>query len=710
MLLKPETGSNSKKKYMICTQAPKEKTNTLRALVNEQKSIPIEDAEDYGAYHRSFLIISNFLASKSRLSNREISHYFLQGLEQSFRYKVEAQLKAEYPKRHPEDSYTLQEIKSAALFYLSCFPEIQQKAPPISSISNKNEDLHQSHKKHKLIIEAVVEAITKNRPKMELQQKRGLQRNTGRKEDNRIKRMNEQQDIRSKKESEVSDLKKSDSNTISEPYRYITPIDNSTSAHQSSVITPIASRVRETVQPKILAIKSQDLLHDSKPSQVTRENVLVLENSIQQPTKDYSTGHLQPSEAPQKDDHTPAGKIPDSPSEADSRLVTPDRTTTISVTFRVPENEDIKPKPIGQENILVFTNSIQDAREDNDTLQFSHAPQAVKHSAEVLPIEAASPLVTAAQPTTKSPVVAEFPCTPDLLSTPEIPRRAIPRTMIYQEWKYLSSDKEARFLWPEKDNPATRLIGERFDSQSASSMKDKKLLYKFLNPKNVSMNGNKSNTREFSVALANLSRLDKITRGRLYLEMHLRTQNGCAICLRSIIVESTLTIKQCAQTLISKKPDQSISRSSQKNLVYQVQDLMNPRVQPLSSRPIKVARRHPNPTIIPENFRNRKTLQPKISCIEIMDLLQDSSLDPISQENILLINDIQVQYTNDYDTSLFPLTRTQELHTPSAIMPHLPSTAASPPSSLISTSTAEFVHLPNVPWNSEMPQEGTTSD
>ena len=115
-------GSKRENKYSIAN---------LQTLINKQLSITIRDAEDYGAYRRSFSTFSCYLGNKSRLSNREISTYFLQGLEPSFRNHVQDQLKAENPKRHPGDPYTLDEITSAALFYLSC------NHSEIQTISNK---------------------------------------------------------------------------------------------------------------------------------------------------------------------------------------------------------------------------------------------------------------------------------------------------------------------------------------------------------------------------------------------------------------------------------------------------------------------------------------------------------------------------------------------------------------------------------------------
>ena len=54
--------------------------------------------------------------------DREISAYFLQGMDYTFRNKVQDQLRAENPTHHSDNPYTLTEISKVALFVLSCNP------------------------------------------------------------------------------------------------------------------------------------------------------------------------------------------------------------------------------------------------------------------------------------------------------------------------------------------------------------------------------------------------------------------------------------------------------------------------------------------------------------------------------------------------------------------------------------------------------------
>ncbi|KAF8817594.1 hypothetical protein BYT27DRAFT_7063144, partial [Phlegmacium glaucopus] len=102
-------GSTGERKYSVAS---------LKTLVEDQALRSIWNAEELGAYQRSFLMIAAFLKNKSRLTDREISGYFMQGMDPSFRAEVQSQLRAENPRHHTDDPYTLAEIFSAALFVL----------------------------------------------------------------------------------------------------------------------------------------------------------------------------------------------------------------------------------------------------------------------------------------------------------------------------------------------------------------------------------------------------------------------------------------------------------------------------------------------------------------------------------------------------------------------------------------------------------------
>ena len=104
-------GSNGERKYSI---------TSLKTLVEKQAANAIRDAEDFGVYRHPFMMITAFLKSKQCLTDREISTYFMEGLDSKFRAKIKGQLKAEEPKHHIDNPFTLSQISAAALLVLSC--------------------------------------------------------------------------------------------------------------------------------------------------------------------------------------------------------------------------------------------------------------------------------------------------------------------------------------------------------------------------------------------------------------------------------------------------------------------------------------------------------------------------------------------------------------------------------------------------------------
>ena len=122
--------------------------------------VNIKDSDDFGTYRRTFLTVATCLKKKSRLTDREISIYFLQGLAPAFQEKVQAQLKAENPKHHSDDPYSLSEISTAALFVLSCdhagFP--QRESTP-AAIKKETFDMSKGYEN--LNISAIAEEVAK---------------------------------------------------------------------------------------------------------------------------------------------------------------------------------------------------------------------------------------------------------------------------------------------------------------------------------------------------------------------------------------------------------------------------------------------------------------------------------------------------------------------------------------------------------------------
>ncbi|KAF8810009.1 hypothetical protein BYT27DRAFT_7092636, partial [Phlegmacium glaucopus] len=147
-------GSTGERKYSVAN---------LTALVEDQALRNIRNAEDLGAYRRSFLTIATFLKSKSRLTDREISGYFVQGMDPSFRAEVQSQLRAENPRHHSDDPYTLAEISSAALFVLTCnYTDFPRKEITTATIPIKKETYDMSQGFGSLNIGAIASEIMKH--------------------------------------------------------------------------------------------------------------------------------------------------------------------------------------------------------------------------------------------------------------------------------------------------------------------------------------------------------------------------------------------------------------------------------------------------------------------------------------------------------------------------------------------------------------------
>ena len=155
--------SSGERKYSIAN---------LQTLIDRHAKINIEDADDFGTYRRAFLTIATYLKKKSRLTDREISIYFLHGLDPSFRNKIQVQLKAENPTHHTDDPYTLAEISTAALFILSCnHTEFSHKEETTTSIKKETFDVSQGY--GNLNINTLIEEVAKRIGTLEKQQVTG---------------------------------------------------------------------------------------------------------------------------------------------------------------------------------------------------------------------------------------------------------------------------------------------------------------------------------------------------------------------------------------------------------------------------------------------------------------------------------------------------------------------------------------------------------
>jgi hypothetical protein len=145
------SGSTGERKYLIAN---------LQTLIEKQVLANIEDSDDFGTYRRTFLTVATYLKKKVCLTDREIIIYFLQGLALAFGEKVQTQLKAENPKHHSDDPYTLSEISTAALFVLSC-DHAGYIHKEISQSPVKKETFDMSKGYENLNINAIAEEVAK---------------------------------------------------------------------------------------------------------------------------------------------------------------------------------------------------------------------------------------------------------------------------------------------------------------------------------------------------------------------------------------------------------------------------------------------------------------------------------------------------------------------------------------------------------------------
>ena len=154
-------GSTGERKYLIAN---------LQTLIEREVLVTIENAEDFGIYRRNFLTFATYLKKKTRLTDREISIYFLQGFTPMFRVKVQAQLKAENPTHHSDDPYSLAKISTAVLFILSCDHSATSHREPVSQTSVKKETFDLLNGYGNLNISAIAEEVAKRISSLEKQQ------------------------------------------------------------------------------------------------------------------------------------------------------------------------------------------------------------------------------------------------------------------------------------------------------------------------------------------------------------------------------------------------------------------------------------------------------------------------------------------------------------------------------------------------------------
>ncbi|KAH9037343.1 hypothetical protein EDB84DRAFT_1268747 [Lactarius hengduanensis] len=90
----------------------------LDATVGERARLGILNSNDLGDYYRDFLVISQYLVSKNRLSAAEQSRAFIRGFQPTLEQHIKQRLQLKKPDHNPQDTYELDDIYDAAAFVL----------------------------------------------------------------------------------------------------------------------------------------------------------------------------------------------------------------------------------------------------------------------------------------------------------------------------------------------------------------------------------------------------------------------------------------------------------------------------------------------------------------------------------------------------------------------------------------------------------------
>jgi hypothetical protein len=108
----------------------------LDALIGQYARTGIRSAAELGEYHRHFLLITRYLASKNRLATQEQSRTYFQGLPSQLEVSVRQRLQIKFVDQHPDDPYPLSDIYEAASYVLACStpaPSALVPPPPASN-------------------------------------------------------------------------------------------------------------------------------------------------------------------------------------------------------------------------------------------------------------------------------------------------------------------------------------------------------------------------------------------------------------------------------------------------------------------------------------------------------------------------------------------------------------------------------------------------
>ena len=115
-------GADGKSKWTI---------SNLDHLTGEWSRVGFHNKEELGNYHRKFLVISGFLKSKNRMSEKEVKRAFVHRFPMDFWNHVLAHLQIKKPDSHPDDPWDVEDVYSATEFILhgSTPPQLLQHLP-----------------------------------------------------------------------------------------------------------------------------------------------------------------------------------------------------------------------------------------------------------------------------------------------------------------------------------------------------------------------------------------------------------------------------------------------------------------------------------------------------------------------------------------------------------------------------------------------------
>jgi hypothetical protein len=151
----------------------------IDVIVGERLRLGIYTKEDLAAYHRQFLMITQYLISLDRLSANEQGRAFMRGFSTEVWHKVSQHLQLKLPDHFPEDPYALAEIMEAANFVLG-HAAVNSAAPLAAGTSPapnaspaqggiKAEDLHSIFKKFAQTIAISMAATSRVQPQVPYQ-------------------------------------------------------------------------------------------------------------------------------------------------------------------------------------------------------------------------------------------------------------------------------------------------------------------------------------------------------------------------------------------------------------------------------------------------------------------------------------------------------------------------------------------------------------